>query len=334
MGLRKRRPLIVDTDPGLDDALALAVCAGSPELDWRAALAVGGNVPLARTFANLRALLALLGRPEVPAGRGLEPRRGLHAPEVHGGDGLGGYAARLPRTSSRAAAWSVLLRTALRAAPDASVEVLTLGPLTNLAAFLSRDGALLRQKVRRLTLMGGALFDAGNVAPQIEFNIACDPRAARAVLRSGVPQRWVPLDVTHRVTFGLAEARKLDRLRTPRARALAHFVRALVAFQDAIGPAPRSGFGAPFPQAGASGGHTFIHDALAACAILRPDFFTWRRLALETVEKGRAAGLWVADRRPTRRAAGLDWPVVEVALEVQSSAARSWILERILKSCT
>ncbi|MCZ7645865.1 MAG: nucleoside hydrolase [Planctomycetota bacterium] len=325
--------LLLDTDPGLDDALALAVCSAGPEFNLVAACAVGGNVSLARTWTNLRGLLTLLGRGDCPCYRGREPRRGLHAPEVHGGDGLGGDAKRLPKPapSGTPRNLSALLER-LAAQPDRSVAWLCVGPLTNAAALLRADRALLRRKIGRLVVMGGALFDAGNVAPMIEFNTACDPGAAEAVLSSGLPQRWVPLDVTHRVTLTRQDARALKALGTPRSRALGRCVAALVEFQDRMGPAPAAGFDSTFPLNAANrprGGCAFVHDALAAFAVARPGAFTWRTLPLRVVTRGEAAGMLLSDRRVSRRAARTGWPSVEVALEVDVRRAGAWIRARL-----
>jgi len=175
-------------------------------------------------------------------------------------------------------------------------------------------------------VMGGGLADPGNVAPLIEFNVACDPRACDEVLCSGLPLRIVPLDVTHRVTLSNTHAAQLARKGTPAGRALAHFIRGLVKFQDYIGASARDGLFAP----GKKGGYGIVHDALAACAVLRPDFFTWESLPLRVETRGEfTAGQLLSDRRPGRHRAS-KWPCSQVAVDVQVKAARAWIMQRML----
>jgi purine nucleosidase len=318
-------PLIVDTDPGLDDALALAVLAGSPEIQVLAACAVGGNVPLKQTARNLDGLMRLFGLVNAPVLRGWDPHRGLNAPEVHGGDGLANFAKKLP-TPPRTLRSSTQLEKMLAQAADQSVHLLTLGPLTNLARLFKRAPKLLKRKLKQITVMGGGLSDPGNVAPLIEFNVACDPRACDEVLCAGLPLRIVPLDVTHKLTLSNAHAAQLARTGTPVGRALAHFIRGLVQFQDYIGPAAADGlFGR-----GKKGGHGIVHDALAACAVLRLDFFTWELLPLRVESRGElTSGQMLSDRRPGRhRNSG--WPRSLVAVDVKVTAARNWIMRRML----
>jgi len=259
------RLLLLDTDPGLDDALALAALCASPEVDLKAAIAVGGNVPAARTVRNLRGLLRLFGRADVPVARGLEAPCAIHAADVHGADGLAGLAARLDagrspplrirggrgsavaglRSTRNAQSpirnllnlkpcfpWRRLVRETLRALPDRSVDLLALGPLTDLAALARSEHRLLSRKLRAAVLMAGSILEAGNVAPMVEFNVACDPSAAARVLASGWPIRLVPLDATQCVTFGPELAERLAARGTLVGRLLARFIAHLRAFRE------------------------------------------------------------------------------------------------------
>lgn len=328
-GHRARRALIVDTDPGLDDALALAALCASPEADLRAAFAVGGNVPAGRAFGNLAALLRLFGRPDVPLARGRDARCGLRARHVHGHDGLAGYASSIGGPEWRPAPApqsGSLLRKTLAAAPDGSLQVLCLGPLTNVAAWLRATPGLLARKVRNLVVMGGAIVEPGNVGPMVEFNIACDPRAAAAVLSGPLRVRLVPLDVTHRVALGAADAGRLARAGTEIGRALAHFLGASIAFQDSRARLDASG------RPGGRGGYAYVHDAVAACAALRPELFAWRELPLAVAVRGAARGVVLSDRRPGRSAAPAGYCLAEAALGLDAPRVRGWIIERLARA--
>ncbi|HSW04072.1 nucleoside hydrolase [Aquabacterium sp.] len=190
-------PLIIDCDPGIDDALALLVAAAAPQLALRAVTCVAGNRPVAQTTPNARRVLDLAGATGVPVYAGCarpiaqpEPRSNL----VHGEDGLGGVVLPLHGTIAEDHAVDVLLQ-ALLAEPPGTLHVVALGPLTNLAlAELRVPGVL--QRAARLDIMGGAAFCPGNVTPHAEFNFHCDPLAAQIVLTSGATLRIFGLDVT------------------------------------------------------------------------------------------------------------------------------------------
>jgi len=200
-------PLIVDTDPGVDDALALLLAAASPEMDLRAVTTVHGNVGLAATTANAARLLALAGRSDVPLGAGAArplvhpaaPRGGGH----HGADGLGGQASALPAGAAPDPRGAVgLMADVLRAARQ-PVTIAAIGPLTNIALLLAVHPEL-TGRIGRIVAMGG-LLAAGGTAGPAEFNIGRDPEAAHRVLtQTDVPVGLVPLDLTLRCTAGPA----------------------------------------------------------------------------------------------------------------------------------
>lgn len=193
-----RRPLVVDTDPGIDDALALMYLATCTEWDLRALTVVAGNVTLDRALANTLAVATVLGiQRDVPihAGCARPLLRPLHVSALaHGADGLGG--AELPRPAVAAHpehAVDAIIR--LSHEHEGELEVITLGPLTNLGSAIVLDPSVAR-RVRHLTFMGGVVERRGNVTPRAEFNVHVDPDALKVVLESGIPYTMVGLDAT------------------------------------------------------------------------------------------------------------------------------------------
>jgi pyrimidine-specific ribonucleoside hydrolase len=194
-------PLIIDTDPGVDDAFAIALAAASPEVDLIGVTTVFGNVSLENTTRNALRLLALLGRDDVPVGVGasrplIHPHP--HLSSAHGEDGLSGYADTLPAATrgpdERDAV--TLLRDLLDQA-DRPVTIVPIGPLTNIALLLAAHPGL-KPKIGRLVVMGGGV-NGGNITATAEFNVWSDPEAARRVLvEEDVPTTLVPMDLTRR----------------------------------------------------------------------------------------------------------------------------------------
>lgn len=188
-------PIIIDCDPGQDDAVALLTALGSPELEVLGVTCVHGNVPLARNAANARALVEFAGRPEVPVYAGCDrplSRPAIHAVRIHGESGLKGFApppAKRPLETAHAADFIIeTLRW------REGVTLAALGPLTNLAAAFTWAPEVAK-RVRRIVLMGGGK-GVGNVTPVAEFNIYADPEAADVVFRAGAPVVMIGLDTT------------------------------------------------------------------------------------------------------------------------------------------
>lgn len=308
------RPIIIDTDPGQDDAIAILLALASPELEVLGITTVAGNVPLPLTAANALKVCELAGRNAVPVFAGC-PRpllRPLHtAEEVHGRTGLDG--SDLPEPVMRlqrrhAVDWLV---DTLLAAPDRAVTLCMLGPLTNLAVAMVKAPAIL-PKIREIVLMGGAFFEGGNTTPAAEFNIYVDPHAAHVVFTSGVPLTMIPLDCTHRALMSYAWIDSLRALGTPVGRAAA----AMLAFYERY----------DMEKYGQPGGP--LHDPCVIAFLLRPDLFSGKtcNVRIETAAEA-AIGMTVVDWWGVTRLP----PNATVLNRVDAEAYFSLIRERLAR---
>ena len=195
------RPIIIDTDPGTDDAVAILLALAAPELEVLGLAAVAGNAPLEATERNARAVLELAGRTEVPVHAGCPGPIGggaITAAHAHGEGGLGSLELPPPQMALRPAHGVDFLIETLRASAPRSVTVCALGPLTNIAAALIKAPDI-AQRLAELVVMGGASYALGNTTPCAEFNIHADPVAAAVVFGSGAAITLIPLDLTHQV---------------------------------------------------------------------------------------------------------------------------------------
>jgi purine nucleosidase len=273
------RPVVIDTDPGLDDALALIVALRSPELDVAGITTVAGNIGLDVTTRNALRMLALLGRPDIPVVEGAaEPlaRPHQHAAEIHGGDGIGGVVLPEPPAGPAPGAAVAFLRTLLDERPAGTLRILALGPLTNIARLiLDHPGAAARAE--RIVAMGGAVRDRGNVTAAAEFNVWADPEAFDVVLRSGLPFTIVPLDVTRRVLATPDWSGGLEAVGGPLATAAAAMIRAYLANIEAM----RTAKG--FPEAERKATGFPLHDPCVMLHALAPELFRAERLPLRIV---------------------------------------------------
>ena len=259
-------PVVIDTDPGVDDALALALAFASPELTVRAVTTVAGNVDLETATANAVYLLDLLAPDHAPrlAKGCAEPlaRTLVTAEDVHGSDGLAGVTGldgwHRPDTSRRLAGGSAVDVIVDEIGGSAEpVTLIALGPLTNVAAAISRDPAVMR-RVASLVVMGGSLYAGGNVTPHAEFNFYVDPEAADLVLAAGLPLTLVPLDVTHQLVVRdeTIEGRLLA-LKDRRSRFLGELIKRT-------------------RHEGCGDGRLILHDPGAVASVLWPELFTLR----------------------------------------------------------
>ena len=210
------RRIIIDTDPGQDDALAVLLALASPELDVVGVTAVAGNVPLALTALNARKLVALAERTDVPVRAGADAplsRPLVTAEHVHGKTGLDGIdlpEPTVPLADGYAPDW---IADTVLAEPEGTITLVCLGPLTNAALALRRSPDVAR-RLHSIVLMGGGCFEGGNITPMAEFNVYVDPEAADEVLRCGAPITMAPLDVTHKALIPRAFIDRLAALGT------------------------------------------------------------------------------------------------------------------------
>ena len=226
----RRHRIILDCDPGRDDALALAmVLASAAEIELVGITAVAGNVPLALTYRNARFICDLCGFPGVPVHAGADgplAREPVTGTRAHGESGLAGMAVNMPPVAVESGSGDAVafMSEALHAAEDGEVTLVAIGPLTNLAILVAEAPEVL-SKVRQIVLMGGASRAGGNVTPAAEFNVYADPHAAARILDCGLPMTIVSLDATHQVLAAPAHAERLAHAGREPARRLAALLR-------------------------------------------------------------------------------------------------------------
>ncbi|TQN32967.1 purine nucleosidase [Haloactinospora alba] len=307
--------VFVDCDPGIDDALALAYLASRPDVTFAGIGAVFGNNSVDVTTDNALRLLDLYGRSGVPVARGASrplvqvPRLGDY---VHGANGLGEVVTPEPSGEPvRESAAELLVRSA-RAAPG-EIDVLALGPLTNLALALNLEPELPRL-LRRVVVMGGAVRAPGNITPWAEANTYNDPEAAEVVLGAGFDMTLVALDVTMRTTAHEAWLDELGRLDNERARTTSSFLEFYVGHYSKV-------FGVR---------QCAMHDPLAAAVLLDPGLVTSSVEVPVRVElQGEyTRALTIADLRPTP-AADDERPSVTLPTEVDRDVFLTRMLDAL-----
>lgn len=234
MSENKRIPIWLDTDPGVDDAMAMALLFAVPEYDVKGVSAVAGNVELPKTFQNARDLVAFFGRKDVPVYAGAD-RPLFRAPRVayfvHGENGLGNVS--LPASDApveKKPAWDALYEAAKAAGGE--LTLVAVGPLTNVALALSKYGSL-HKLLKRIVIMGGSA-SWGNASPAAEANIFCDAEAASTVFQSGVPIVMCGLDMTLKTVMSPAELDKMGEL-NPTAKFLRDAAQHGLAYSQAHG---------------------------------------------------------------------------------------------------
>lgn len=262
--------VIIDTDPGVDDALALLLAMRSPELKIEGITPVAGNVPLSLTLPNALRMVEIAGRTDIPVAVGAKApllRRLVTAAYVHGENGLGGAVFPEPKAKPVAEPAAEFIRAVVRRYPG-EVTLIPIGPLTNIATALNLD-AELAGMVRGIVLMGGSL-SGGNITPAAEFNIYVDPEAARIVFQSGIPITMVGLDATRKTSLTEQHVRRLEAAQNPVSQAAAKIGR------NALNRNRDQGF-----PAGPN-----MHDSLAVAAFLDPSILKFKEYYVDVETTG------------------------------------------------
>jgi purine nucleosidase len=261
------RKIIIDTDPGQDDAAAIMLALGSPELDILGLTAVAGNVPLALTSRNARIILEFCSRTDIKVFAGADrpiARPLITAEHVHGKTGLDGPELVDPQMPLQEQHAVDFIIETLRREPAGSVTLCTLGPLTNIALALDKAPDI-AGRVHELVMMGGGFFEGGNITPAAEFNIYVDPEAAAAVFRSGIKIVMMPLDVTHKVLTLKSRVAKLREIGSRPALALVEMLDFFERFD--------------IEKYGSDGGP--LHDPTVIAYLLKPELFSGRDCNVE-----------------------------------------------------
>ena len=312
--MSKPLPIIIDTDPGQDDAVAILLALASPELEVLGITAVAGNVPLALTEKNARKICELAGRPDVKVRAGaIRPMvRGLvTAEEVHGKTGLDGPVLPEPTMALQDRHAVDYLVETLMARPAGTITLCTLGPLTNIGLALVREPRI-ASRIKQIVAMGGGYFEGGNVTPSAEFNIFVDPHAARLVFEAGIPLTLIPLDCTHQA---LTTAKRVEAFR---------------AMNNRSGPATAAmlDFFERFDENkyGTDGGP--LHDPCVIAWLLQPELFEGKLVNVSVeCESELTMGMTVVDWwRVTKRA-----PNATVVRNVNAEGFFRLLTERISK---
>lgn len=274
--------IIIDTDPGQDDALAILLALASPELEVLGITAAAGNVPLRLTERNIRKICELAGRSDMRVFAGCsEPMSGklVTAEYVHGETGIDGAELPEPTMPLQPQHGVDFIIETLRNETAGTVTVCTLGPLTNIATALVKAPDI-AGRIRRVVLMGGGLFEGGNITPAAEFNIYVDPQAAAILFGSGVPIVMMPLDVTHKTLTTRARIAAIRALGAPIGHVAAGWLEFFERFDEA--------------KYGTDGGP--LHDPNVIAYLLKPDLYSGRHCNVEIeTESELTKGMTVAD---------------------------------------
>ena len=304
--------IIIDTDPGVDDALTFLLALASPEIQLEALTTVCGNIGIEKTTRNALAVLELAGASHIPVARGcalpLVGTPGKSGEAVHGVSGVG--KAILPEPKSQPVnqhAIDYLIERIL--AEPQQITLFTIGPMTNLALAIRKEPRIV-PALKELIIMGGAIRQGGNVTPLAEFNIHADPHAAHIVFHSGIPITLIPLDVTYKCLLTSADVERLNRIDSP----IARFVRdATSVYMD-------------FYRKYESFDGCALHDPLTIAAIVAPELLTFEEHHVDVdISGGVGNGNTFADFMNVAKKP----PNMKVALDVRGREFVELFLERM-----
>ena len=274
-----KRPVWIDTDAGIDDAMALLLATQLSDIDLVGVSAVAGNAVLANTFRNARDVLALAGRSDIPVYKGAEQPWIVPlatAPDAHGEDGLGGAVLKPSDAPEETAkAWDSLYQAACRYPHE--LTVVAIGPLTNIATAIVKYPDL-AGLLKEVAIMGGAII-GGNRTPCAEFNILADPHAAQCVFKSGMPIAMFGIDVTHQMSLSEAEIDEIAK--TTSAGDLLRTANAYII---------------PLYERNGHGRQVFMHDSCPVMYLQYPDLFQGKKAGVNVeTRSGAAMGKTVSD---------------------------------------
>lgn len=305
--------LILDTDPGIDDALAFILLKAMPEISLQAITTTHGNTTVEKCTENALKLVDLLGLEDVPVAQGAhEPLvRALSvAEETHGDTGLGHAILPVARSKVVGTHAANLIINLVNANPG-EITILCIGPVTNLALALLKDPSL-RKKIKSVISMAGTIHYPGNATPSSEYNVFCDPEAFDILLKSGIDLTVVPLDVTYKCLFTKAHVERLSRAREDIRdfidRSTAFYMEFHAEYQGIEGCA--------------------INDPLAAAILLKPDLVTLRDYFLEVELRGEQT---IAKVSADHFSALGKQPNARVAMEVDVEGFMDFFIERVKK---
>lgn len=308
--------IIIDTDPGVDDALTFLFALASPEIQLEALTTVCGNIGIEKTTRNALAVLELAGAGRIPVARGcaspLVSTLGKAGEAVHGTSGVG--RAVLPQPKSQPVdqhAVDYLIERIL--AEPQQITLFTIGPMTNLALAIRKEPRIL-PALKELIIMGGAIRQGGNVTPLAEFNIHADPHAAYIVFHSGIPITLIPLDVTYKCLLTSADVERLNRIDSPIARFVRDSTSVYMDFYRKY-----EGFDG-----------CALHDPLTIAAIIAPELLTFEENHVDVdISGGVGNGNTFADFMNVAKK-----PVnMKVALDVRGRDFVELFLERLETLC-
>ncbi|MYD62674.1 MAG: nucleoside hydrolase [Gemmatimonadetes bacterium] len=312
-----KQPIILDTDPGVDDALAMMLALGSSELDVIGICTVSGNVPLNTGTHNAQGLLQLLDRTEIPVFAGADQplkRDPVFATEVHGESGMG--QAVLPEPSQKIKGDAVDFLVQTLSDQPGEITIIAVGPLTNLALAEQRQPGTL-QKAKQVIVMGGAIAETGNSTPVAEFNFYADPHAAQIVVHSDAALLIVPLDATRQVVLSETDIEnQIASLKTVASQFVVDAVQNVFALYRQLEREPI----------------VYLHDPLAVGAAIASELLRSETLYIDIETSGDLTmGQVVTDRRGLPPPYRLGEPV-NCAMHVNAEAFLSLFLTRIFKS--
>jgi purine nucleosidase len=309
------KKIILDTDPGIDDALAILLALASPELDLLGITVTSGNCTARQGVVNALGVLKLAGHAHVPVFKGAEIpliQPLLIAPETHGHTGLG-YAS-IPEseyTVQDTHAVNYMIETVLEHPEE--ITIVAVGPLTNLALAIRMEPRF-APAIRELIIMGGAINHGGNTTPLAEFNVFCDPHAAHIVFHAGIPTTLVPLDVTYQTLLTRADVDSLSPDTSPVAAFIEQSTRFYMEFHDEYQKLPGC----------------VINDPLALAVTFAPELVTLHPLYVDVdISGGVGLGKTYADfYRMLEKPANM-----QVALDVQAEDFIHMFLNRVRPLC-